>query len=344
MVMQIYASTVITTGIIADLAALHDALITPQGFISSTDDTAVVGTGSGHEVTVRGRVIGDDMGIMLGDSHTTDIGQSVTVEEGGRVAAAASYGVLVKGIEGVVTNHGDITGAYGVGLYGEGAGTHSTLINTGRIIGTDPLGTAIHRFGAEDFTLINRGLVKSSNGVAFDGTTSSAIQTIINSGKFVGSIYFGSGDDVYRSGRNGDVTANVFGAGGEDRMIGGRKADWFWGEEDRDTLTGGAGRDRFAFDGPTHSIAEPWGRDRITDFQRGEDRIFLGLDAAQSTGLNEDFTFLGRAAFSGDESELRYRYEGRKTIVEGDTDGDGFADLAIELDGRMKLSEGDFIL
>jgi hypothetical protein len=33
-----------------------------------------------------------------------------------------------------------------------------------------------------------------------------------------------------------------------------------------------------------------------------------------------------------------------KTIVEGDTDGDGRADFQIALTGLIKLSQGDFVL
>ena len=32
------------------------------------------------------------------------------------------------------------------------------------------------------------------------------------------------------------------------------------------------------------------------------------------------------------------------TVVEGDTDGDGIADFRLDLDGRLTLGKGDFLL
>ncbi|MDE0005728.1 MAG: M10 family metallopeptidase C-terminal domain-containing protein, partial [Rhodospirillaceae bacterium] len=73
----------------------------------------------------------------------------------------------------------------------------------------------------------------------------------------------GSGDDVII----GNAEANVLaGNAGNDRLVGGAGDD---------TLTGGAGRDRFVY------ASADTGRDRITDFTGGEDRIdFTGLDIA----------------------------------------------------------------
>ena len=92
-------------------------------------------------------------------------------------------------------------------------------------------------------------------------------------------------------------------------------------------------------------------RDVITDFHRGEDVIDLfGIDANLRAGGDQAFTFLGRSQFHGIAGELRavkLNFAGTshdKTIVEGDSNGDGRADFQVELKGLIALTKADFIL
>ena len=56
------------------------------------------------------------------------------------------------------------------------------------------------------------------------------------------------------------------------------------------------------------------------------------------------FKFIGNAEFSGKKGELRFEKKASKTIVQMDRNGDGNADMEIELTGAMNLQAADFIL
>lgn len=55
------------------------------------------------------------------------------------------------------------------------------------------------------------------------------------------------------------------------------------------------------------------------------------------------FVFIGTAAFTA-AGQLRKRLEGGNTVVEGNTDADPQAELAIERVARVTLAAGDFHL
>jgi len=57
----------------------------------------------------------------------------------------------------------------------------------------------------------------------------------------------------------------------------------------------------------------------------------------------QHFLFIGAAAFTGEAGQLRVS-SGQNTIVEGDVNGDGAADLKITLVGNHHLGAGSFIL
>ncbi|MEM1314875.1 MAG: matrixin family metalloprotease [Pseudomonadota bacterium] len=79
----------------------------------------------------------------------------------------------------------------------------------------------------------------------------------------------GGGNDRLEGGRGND---RLWGGGGDDRLDGGRGADRLDGGSGRDVLTGGRGADVFV-------LREGRGRDRVTDFEDGRDRIAVERDA-----------------------------------------------------------------
>lgn len=344
MALQPYNTTITSTGVIADLGLVDDAYIGPNGFLSSTDDIAVYGIGSGHEVTVRGTVVGHIGGITLGDSSTGDTDQFVRVAKGGEVTANLYSGVVVYGTDSRVENHGTVTGGFGITMLGSGDGTMSTLLNTGKIIATDAMGDGVNRNGDEAFKFINKGLVKAESGVAYDGSDPHVTQTIINSGRMVGDIIFGTGKDIY-NGTGGRVTGIVSGGDEDDRFSGGSKSDRLTGDAGRDILTGGKGADEFIYHLLNDSYVERRGRDVIKDFRHSQnDKIVLSELDAVIGGLDDEFTFIGQDSFSNTPGELRYRFSGNKTLITGTVDADGVADFMIELKGRVRLVEDDFAL
>lgn len=161
---------------------------------------------------------------------------------------------------------------------------------------------------------------------------------------------------IYLEGGTGND--KLWGDQGDDTLIGGEGADWLRGFYGEDTLTGGEGADTFDFFSVTASTdrtsSDPlvtYGIDTITDFEQGQDKIDLsGIDADQTNAqyTNDAFTFIWDAEFTGVAGELRYTFDGSKTIIQGDVDGDAKADLVIYLTSTLTpevaLSIPDFVL
>ncbi|MFK7873629.1 MAG: LamG-like jellyroll fold domain-containing protein [Oligoflexales bacterium] len=107
-----------------------------------------------------------------------------------------------------------------------------------------------------------------------------------------------------------------------------------------DTLTGGAGADTFVFSYQTFTDAS--NPDVITDFSGvsgGEN------DKIDLSGIPFKFYVIGTSSFtSTGESELRWSNSSGNTLIEGDWNGDGTANWAIQLSSftHSNLLVGDF--
>ncbi len=160
-----------------------------------------------------------------------------------------------------------------------------------------------------------------------------------------------AGANVLRGGSDRDI---IHGLGGADTLAGGLGSDTLLGASGfdrliggfgRDVMTGGGNRDVFDFNlvGETGKTLPT--RDVIRDFShaQGDDIDLSTIDAMTGAG-NQKFAFIGQGAFSGAKGELRYKFAGAATLVEGDVNGDKQADFQIELTGHKLLVQGDFIL
>ena len=138
----------------------------------------------------------------------------------------------------------------------------------------------------------------------------------------------------------GNAAANTLsGGGGYDTLIGGGGRDIMTGGDFGDTFVWTAMSD---FGGKTAEAA-----DLVTDFSlRDQDKIDLsGVDAVATTaGVNEAFSFVDTAAFSGVAGQLRQYQSGTMTYLAGDTNGDKAADFVIALSGLIKLTAFDLVL
>lgn len=129
----------------------------------------------------------------------------------------------------------------------------------------------------------------------------------------------------------------IFGGSGNDTILGAAGNDRIAGNLGRDVLYGGAGNDVFVF---TDAAVGAAARDIIQDFTRYEDRIDLSaLDADLTTPGNQAFSF-NYYYFSGDAGDLRFS----RGLVEGDRNGDGYADFQIAVTDTSYLYASDFIL
>ncbi|MBN9023721.1 MAG: M10 family metallopeptidase C-terminal domain-containing protein [Rhizobiales bacterium] len=173
-----------------------------------------------------------------------------------------------------------------------------------------------------------------------DTLTGSSAVDGLDGGKGKDKLTAGGGaDDLY-----GESGADVLkGGSGSDYLDGGKGKDKLTGGDDADLLHGGNGKDKFIVTDVAQSTPEA--PDTILDFFAGKDRIDLKkIDARPDDKGDDAFRFIGKLDFTGREGELRYKYAKGNTIVEGDTDGDGMADLAIVLTGKIALGADDFVL
>src|SRR5688572_21163059 len=137
----------------------------------------------------------------------------------------------------------------------------------------------------------------------------------------------------------------LFGGRAADTLKGGALADLIHGNSGADVLAGGGGADIFRYQAVTESYSVA--RDHIVDFTPGTDKIELDrIDARTNVAGDQAFSWIGSNAFSGVSGQLRASQSGGQWIVEGDINGDGFADLiiALTLQGPTPLGAGDFVL
>jgi Ca2+-binding RTX toxin-like protein len=148
----------------------------------------------------------------------------------------------------------------------------------------------------------------------------------------IGNDYLIGGSSFYQSAALQD----------DDLLIGGADDDKLQGGRGADRLAGGPGKDEYIFLRIADStIAQA---DVITRFEQGLEKINLSRIDAKATAGNQDFTFIGTGAFSGQAGQLRFSVNGAQTIVSGDINGDGSPDFAIKLLGSYSLTEVDFML
>jgi len=147
-----------------------------------------------------------------------------------------------------------------------------------------------------------------------------------------------AGDDTLGGGDNADL---LFGGAGDDVLYGGDGDDKIDGGIGADKLFGGLGADRFLY--ATVSASTTAARDNIRDFVSGTDVIDLSaIDANSLVAGNQGFTIVpGLFTAAG---QLRFVTNGTDGWLLGDVDGNGVADLNIQIDGLTVLGAGDVIL
>jgi|GEM_PF-376245 len=143
-----------------------------------------------------------------------------------------------------------------------------------------------------------------------------------------------------------DGSFKVFGGRGNDTIAGSQNADILAGREGADTLTGNGGNDVFRYDSVAESTVTS--RDIIQDFTAGDLMDLSRIDAIAGTPDNDAFIFSNDGTFHNIAGELRaYQSVPGTWFVEGDTDGNGSADFAIQVgltNPLAPLTAADFIL
>lgn len=184
-----------------------------------------------------------------------------------------------------------------------------------------------------------------------DTLTGAGGDDTLDGGKENDQLYAGGGADrlLGRGGNDllsgGTDEDRLFGGAGNDTLQGGDDDDTLQGGAGRDRLEGGSGADRFEFVSPADSLPGNSQRDLVLDFTAGEDVIDLSaIDARPGSGGNQAFAFLGTGAFTGAEGQLRLAVSGANLLLQADLDGNGAADLEIQVNGLAALALADLVL
>jgi Ca2+-binding RTX toxin-like protein len=154
-------------------------------------------------------------------------------------------------------------------------------------------------------------------------------------------LHGGAGADALHGENGNDL---LLGDSGDDLLEGGTGNDTLVGGAGVDSLIGGSGNDTFKFVQVSDSTRTF--SDRILDFKRGSDLIDLSeIDADTQAAGDGVFTFIGNQPFSNSSAgQLRLESRSGLLLLQADVNGDGTADLVIELVGVSTLVEADFIL
>jgi len=177
-------------------------------------------------------------------------------------------------------------------------------------------------------------------------------------GNALNNVMTDSGASRFMNGLQGDDTLN--GNGGNDTLVGGEGFDTINGGAGNDTiigdgndtgafaadmLTGGAGADQFVYYHVEDSAPFIQRVDQITDFETGSDKIYLNADADANTLGIQNWTIVDAPTNaagqlwidSSDSANGNY-------AVFGDDDGDGLADLMIQIHALTTFSASDIVL
>lgn len=192
--------------------------------------------------------------------------------------------------------------------------------------------------GSDTYIVDNVLDVVDESGTYDSDTVISSIGYTLGAGlenlTLVNTAFKGEGNELNNTLTGTDTSNALRGFDGSDHLIGAGGRDW---------LTGGAGKDYFEFTKATDSTYGS-GSDVISDFsQLDNDVIDLSdIDAIQwNTSSYDSFAFIGTAEFT-EAGQLRYETNNGNATVYSDLDGDGIADIEIQLLGVTTLDASDF--
>jgi Ca2+-binding RTX toxin-like protein len=271
----------------APLGTTDSAFVDFGAIVSSSDNDAIVGTGSNQIVNVQGMVMAALVAIHLGDS-IVDADNQILVGPSGYVGTFdTNWAIFLQGSNSVLDNHGTIWGGGGYGIAASGASGTMTIINSGTIEASK---TAIaHALGGDVLVINNSGLITSSTTAIGGGGITT--EQITNTGYIVGDIDLKNGDDFY-NGAAGHLSGKVFGGTETDTIIGGIDNDWFQGGDDNDALIGNGGNDTLLGQDGNDTLNGGIGNDTL-DGGLDNDRLFggVGKDTLIGAANNDFFVF-----------------------------------------------------
>jgi Ca2+-binding RTX toxin-like protein len=139
----------------------------------------------------------------------------------------------------------------------------------------------------------------------------------------------------------GTANVNLTGSLDDNRIIGNDAGNIINGSYGKDTMTGGGAADAFVF-GSIEEIGHfNFDPDIVTDFSiaQGDVLHLTNIDANETLAGNQDFTFIGNAAFTA-PGQINWFTDGANTFIQLNTNADLTVDAIIQLNG---VTNGDLV-
>jgi Ca2+-binding RTX toxin-like protein len=291
MAWQFPVSTTTTTDPAVFLPTGDGVFVASGVLVAATEDRAIYGGGSNLQVIIAGTAASNGVTVRLGVNAISQQDNSITVEAGGEIRSfdVNSYAVEFFSHHNQIVNRGLIHGAGGgIMLSGDNDFTVTTIVNSGAIV-AGAVGIARYAGSStEAIVFTNTGTLSAPTAYGPNAGDPVARDLITNTGRIVGAVNLGSGNDSY-IGASGHLTGKLFGGIGNDIAVGGIDSDWFEGGIGNDALTGNAGNDRLLGQDGNDTLNGGLGND-ILDGGIGNDTLFGGAGNDKLTGgLNNDF-------------------------------------------------------
>lgn len=366
-------------GAVVDLANTYSNAFVAGGItIASPNNGGIVGGLDDYSVVVEGTILADLVGISLLDIPNGHGTEEAIIHQGGRVLSTNSSAVLLFGDEVNLDNAGTLEsyGASAVRIGAQGATGVATINNSNKIVAYDASSVAITRADSSELgtVVLNNSGTVIGGAQSYDAriATGPAVDQITNSGKMVGAIFTGGGNDTVDTSK-GTVQGNIdlgggndiasgsaasdriYGRGGNDSIIAGHGGDVITGGSGRDIMAGNTkstlddgARDIFKFTATSDSGTTSTTRDTIYGFfnggASGGDKI--DLSGLATGGPSSSFHFVGTAAFTSNHpAEVRVIASGADYIVQINNDNDSAADMTILVHSNSHtFVAGDFVL
>ena len=288
--------------------------------LTLTGAAAINGTGNALDNVIIGNAAANTMTGGLGnDVYGVDNAGDVVVENAGEgtdeVQSSLTFFLNLNVNVEILT----LTGAANI----DGIGNSSNNV----IVGNSGNNVLVGYAGAD---VLNGGAgIDTASYTAADAAVSVNLLTGVGTGGDAQGDQLSNIENVAGSDFNDTLSGNSF----KNVLIGGAGADTLTGNFGGDTLTGGFDADTFVYKTLFDSTVAD--SDHITDFSTAQgDKIDLSLLI-----FNDVFSYIDGANFNGVAGELHFQ----NGFVEGDVDGDGAADFAIEVN-QASLAASDFIL
>ncbi len=336
---RVWTARIDAAGAATDFIERTPQIQVPLGTLNSIASFAVDGLGRLYAIGIDGEIFRLDPGLTSGDAgdliFAGDGADTVLGDPGDDTVYGGEGADLIHGGQGADRLLGEagadtmLGGAAADTLF-EQDGDDQAFGDAGADLIYGGLGDDTAYGGADGDTLVGEGgadVLAGEDGA--DQLFGGADADQLYGGTANDTLYGGDGFDVLNGGDGADVLA---GEAGGDLIVGGAGGD---------LLIGGAGGDRFLYLAASDSTnAAP---DFVVDFTPGADVVDLSpVDA--NAALAGDQAFVLVAAFTGVAGQARLAFDAalNRSILLGDVNGDGVADLAIAIAGPV--GAGDFVL